>query len=200
MRDELLKRLPASAAEERELITQAFGITGTVREKAAAIRADGRLSETGKADDTRALARGAPLAHLRQIKARAAAMAADVANARKAVQLPEPDRTDLSAEMRRAELRSFVRGLPQEEKLRFVLGNEAAATAVLDQLPAISGLNDDLFDRVKQERTERLFGSQLAEIEKREAAVEVISSAVEIASSQFRRESGLGEDEIGDAE
>jgi hypothetical protein len=197
MRDEFLKRLPPNAAEERALVEQLFGIPRTVAEKRAAILNDRRLSEQGKIDDTRTMARGTPLQHLQQLRARVTAMTADVANRRKAVQLPEPDRTDLSAEMRRAELRSFVRGLPQEEKLRFVLGNEAAATAVLDQVPAISGLNDDLFDRVKQERIERLFGPQLAEIEKREAVVEVVDAALEVATSQFRKESGLDDQEIG---
>jgi hypothetical protein len=203
MRDEFLKRLPAAAAEERALIEQLFGISGTVREKAAAIRGDGRLSETGKADDVRAMAKGAPLAHLKQIKARAAAMAADVANARKAFAPPAPDRSDLFAETQRRELRDHLWKLPAEQRLRAAMDDPAKAEAVLLANPSLSGLTThgedgapSQYDLVRDQYLQSKFGEQIRAVERREAVVEVISAAVEVASSQFRRESGLNEEEI----
>jgi hypothetical protein len=204
MRDELLKRLPASAAEERAIVEALSGLPNAIREKAAAIRADGRLSETGKAADVRTMAKGAPLDHLRQLRQRAVNMSADVTNQRKAFAPPAPDKTDLFAEAQRAELRAYVRSLSAGERFRAVWDDPALQEAVLQGHPGLSGLSTESegedgpsqFDRVKDHYLQTKFGEQIRAVERREEVVEVLNSAVEIATSQFRRESGLNEEEI----
>jgi hypothetical protein len=198
MKDEFLKRLPASAAEERALVEQLFGIPRTVAEKRAAILSDGRLSDAGKAADIRNMATGAPLQHLRVIRQRAANIAADAKNARLAMQPKAPDRSDLAGEARRREMRDYLRSLPAEQRLRMAMESAEMTEAVIDAPhPALSGLSAEHLDLVRDGHMEKTFGPQLRDIEKREEVVEVLNSAVEVASSQFMRESGLGAEEIG---
>jgi hypothetical protein len=203
MKDEFLKRLPATAAEERAMVEAAFGLRGTVAAKANEIRSNTRLSDAGKADDIRAMARGTPLQHLRQIRQRAANMAADVANQRRAFAPPTPDRSDLFGEAQRSELRAFVRGMSQEQRLRAVMNDESLAEAVLQAHPSLSGLTTQgedgapsQYDLVRDQYLQSKFGEQIRAVERREEVVEVLNSAVEIASSQFKRETGLDDQDI----
>jgi hypothetical protein len=197
MLSEFLKRLPSTAKEERALVEAAFGLRGTVAEKAAAIRGDQRLSEAGKAADIRAMALGNPREHLRQIRSRAAAMRADAQNARLAMQPKAPDRNDLAGEARRREMRDYLRSLPAEQRLRVAMESAEMTEAVIDAPhPALSGLSAEHLDLVRDGHMEKTFGPQLREIEQREKVIEVVNSAIEVATSQFRKETGLSEESL----
>jgi hypothetical protein len=196
MLDEFLKRLPAEAKEERALVTAAFGIPGTVKEKADEIRGNTRLSEIGKQEKIKELAVGNPLAHLKQLRSRAAAMTADVQNLRKGLQPKAPDRADLFGEMQRQELRTFLRTLPDAKRLRLAMEDAAITEAVLHASPALSGLSQEQHELVKEAYVERAFGAQLRGIEKREEVISNVGSALTIATRQFLNESGLTEKEI----
>lgn len=170
MKDEFLRRLPADAKAERALIEAAFGIQNTIREKASAIHADGRLSNEAKSADIKAMVLGGPIGHLRQIRDSAAAMSADLANLKKSF-APKADHADLFGEMQRAELRAYMRSLPDEHaRLRLAMTDDAAAEAAMLAHPALSGLtttkpNDE--------------DGMLAEIAERYAAGELKSKLVE---------------------
>jgi hypothetical protein len=197
MLDEFMKRLPTTATEERALVTAAFGITTTVREKTEAIRGNARLSEAGKIDDIRAMAKGAPLEHLRQIRRRVANMAADTQNLRLALMPKAPDRSDLWSELQRRELRDHLRTLPDPQRLRLAMEDPAITEAVLDANPILSGLSAEQLDLVRDGHIERHCAPQLRGIEQREEVIATLNAAVEIASLQFLKESGLDEKEIG---
>lgn len=192
----MLSRLPAESKTERDLVAAALQIPVNFKAKADVVLGDADLSPDGKTRRIQELAKGDALAHLRQLRAQAKAMASETSNLRQAMQVKEPDRADLTAEMRRAELRTFIRGLPQGERLRFVVDNEAATIAALDALPEMSGLNAEIFDRVKAAHVERLHGPQLAGLAAREEVVAVVNSAVAIATREFLQVSGLTEGEI----
>jgi hypothetical protein len=194
--DEFLKRLPADAKEERALVTAALGIPGTLREKISDIRSNPDLSEIGKLGKIKELAKGNPLAHLKQIRGRVAAMTTDVSNLRHAMKPKEADRSDIYGEMQRAELRAFVRAMPPEERLRAVQSDPAMTDAVLLAHPALSGLSPEKYDLVKKDYAERTFGPQLRGLESREDVVDNLNAAVEVATRQFLTESGLTEAEI----
>jgi hypothetical protein len=197
MLQSILDRLPPTAKSERETIATSFQIVDNLKIKADAIRADRDLSDVGKATRIRDLAAGSPLGHFRQLRSQAAGMVADVANLRKALEPKAPEDQSPTAEMKRAELRAFVRSLPsQGERLRFVQENEAATVAVMDSLPALSGLSTEIFDQVKQGYVERLHGSRLAGIEQRAELADQVSAALQIASRQFAEVAGMTEDEI----
>jgi hypothetical protein len=194
MKDEFLRRLPATATEERQMVEQAFGIPRTVAEKKAAILSDARLKDEAKAADIKAMARAAPLQHLRQIRQRAANMTADVQNARLAM---APKR-DKDGEADRREIRdAVIRELPAEHRLRRMLENPTIAEAfLLAPDPVVSGLSDEQFETVRQTYTEKKFGDKLRAVEKREEVIETLDAAIRVATSQFQRETGIAENEI----
>ena len=193
---EFTKRLPPTATEEARLIETAFAIPTAFRAKTSEIRANAKLSDVGKTEAIKNAALGGPLEHLRQIRQRASAMAADVKNLRTGMKPKEPDRADLFGEMQRAELRTFLRSLPQPDRIRAAIEDEKIAAAVLHASPGLSGLSAEMHQRVVDAHVEKAFGPQLAGIEKREEIADVVNSAVEIATKQFRNEAGLTEKEI----
>lgn len=203
MKEQFLKRLPETAKEERALVEAAFGIPDTVRGKASDIRGNAHLSPIGQQEQIRAMASGAPLGHLRQIRSRAAGMTADVANLRKAIAPPAPDRSDLFGESQRAELRAFVRSLPEGKRLRAVMDDPSLTEAVLLAHPALSGLSTNSedgapsqFDLVRDKYLETKFGAQLHGIEAREEVLANLNAAIAIATQDFCRETGIEPEEI----
>ena len=147
MLDQFLKRLPAEATAERDLITQAFGLPTAVKSKVAEIKGNIRLSDDAKRDDIRAMVLGNPLGHLKQLHGRAVAMTADLTNLKKSFAPKAADRADLFGEMQRRELRDLVRSLPPEKRLRAVMADAALTEAVLLAHPSLSGLSTDFRGR-----------------------------------------------------
>ncbi len=203
MLDQFLKRLPAEATAERDLITQAFGLPTAVKSKVAEIKGNIRLSDDAKRDDIRAMVLGNPLGYLKQLNGRAAAMTADLNNLKKSFAPKAPDRADLFGEMQRRELRDHARSLPPEKRLRAIMDDAQLTEAVLLGHPSLSGLSTESqadapsqFEIVRQHYIEKTFGPQLRGVEAREQVVEVVNAALKVAILQFRNESGLNENEM----
>ncbi len=196
MLDEFLQRLPAGATEERSMVETAFGIPANFKRRAGEIRSDARLSNLAKVDDVKKAALGTFAAHLNQIRSRAAAMTADLTNLRKAMQPPAPDRADLYGQAERHKLLDRVLALPQAERFRLAMEDQAVMGAVLaHQHVLFSGLSAEQLSEVRDAFIERNFGPQLAGIEQREEIVETLNSALQVATMQFRNEAGLTERE-----
>ena len=64
-------------------------------------------------------------------------------NTRRAAMRPKRDPNDLVGEMRRQELRTFIRSLPAGERVQAVFADPTVADAVADALPALSGLTPE---------------------------------------------------------
>jgi hypothetical protein len=193
---EFTKRLPATATEEARLIEAALGIPTAFRAKATEIRANAELSDVGRTEEIKRAALGGPLEHLRQIRNRAASMTADVKNLRTGIKPPEPDRADLFGEMQRAELRTWLRSLPQPDRIRAALEDESVTAAVLHVSPSLSGLSAEMHQRVVEAHVEKSLGPQIRGIQQREEVLETLNAAIEVATMQFRNEAGLAEKEI----
>src|SRR5206468_10929887 len=54
--------------------------------------------------------------------------------------LPPPDKTDAVGELRRAELRTYVRGLPLHERMALAQNDPEVRAAVLHASPLLTGL------------------------------------------------------------
>jgi DNA mismatch repair ATPase MutS len=108
-----------------------------------------------------------------------------------------PDKSYLFAEMQRQEIRTWLRSLPDAERTRAALqADEQVASAILNAPPALSGINLEIHAHVAEKELERKFGPQLREIEEREEWVGKVNAAIEVATMQFRRESGLTEKDV----
>jgi hypothetical protein len=143
------------------------------------------------------MAKGAPLEHLRQIRRRVANMAADTQNLRLALAPKAPDRSDLFGELQRREVRDHLRTLPDGQRLRLAMEDPAVTEAVLNANPVLSGLSAEQLDLVRDGHIERHFAPQLRGIEAREEVLETVNAAIEIATSQFMKETGVNDEEIG---
>ena len=91
----------------------------------------------------------------------------------------------------------MVRNLPHVERIRTVLeGENSIASAVLNAPAVLSGLNADIYSHVAEAQMERTFGPQLREIERREEIAGNLNAAVDVVTSQFRKEAGLKDGEF----
>ena len=84
------------------------------------------------------------------------------ADRRASLKPPVPPRDDITGEMKRAELRAFVRGLPLKDRLAFASRHPEA---ILDAPPALSGLPEDQYSRVRESYIAAKFGPEIREIE-----------------------------------
>lgn len=197
--EEFLRRLPGDAKTERALIETALAIPANLKEKTAAVRLDENLSDAGKNAKVREIASGSPLDHLRQIQKQTKAMSTDIANLRGAMQIKPPEPGSLLAAQQR-EIRDRFLALPEEGRFRLAKEDPAIGEAILNgPHPAFSGLPKEQIELIRQSHIERLYGAQIAGLEKRKAIIEVVAAAVEIATKQFAAESGLTVAEIGEA-
>jgi len=205
--DTFLERLPEGAQEERAIVSTAFKIPDTIREKATAIRNNPRLSPMAQQDDIRAMVVDGPLKHLRQLRDRARAKTADVENRRKAIKLPTPDPTDMVAAYEREAMLRFLRTeVPAAERLRVVQNNPRMMEAVLmAPVPMMTGFSTEspdggetasAFDIVRNSYLEAHYGEQLRDIQARAEVVDTLNAAIAVATIQFRNESGLAIEEI----
>lgn len=195
MIEQLLNRLPTEATDEREIVTIALTIPENLKAKAAELAADVNLSEVGRQAKMKALATD-PLTHLRQVKARADAMAASVANLKKAMQPTPPDRADAVLAGLHREIRDWLRAQPSPNRFRAASENPDIAAAVLHVPAPLTGLSQEQINLVREKQIEREHGPQLRGLAQREEILEVVTAALQIASSEFSKVSGLSEAEI----
>jgi hypothetical protein len=141
------------------------------------------------------------------ISVRKAAVSAE--NLRKAIAarkskltLPPIDRTDLVAEMQRAELRAQLRPklasmTASQQKIYFMQNKSPTLlAAVLNADPSLSGIHESAYHELKQNEVEKLHGDEIEEIEQIEQAVKTAEIALSAAREKVREEIGLNKQEF----
>lgn len=101
-----------------------------------------------------------------------------------------PPRDDIVGEMKRAELRAFIRS--QDLKDRFALA-AGYPDAVLDAPAALSGLPQDRYEAIKQDFIRSKFGVEIAEIETLDDDLAVVRAAHDLAINELRKNAGMDE-------
>lgn len=77
------------------------------------------------------------------------------------------DPTDAVGEMRRQEIRTFMRGLQPHERMstaQQLIRDDAGAAAILDAPPALSGLTEHFYGELRTQVADRVNGPKLTEI------------------------------------
>lgn len=149
-----------NAAEGLINLTDGFAV------KAAEIRNDRKLSREGQDLALAELARKAipDLAKLTRGARKAIAFAqGEIAG----LSSPKPDPTDLRAEMRRAEIRTYLRSLPEAKRFQAALAMAKVpdqALAILDAPSDMSGLSETLAEQVRDTFLEATHGAKLADL------------------------------------
>ncbi len=119
---------------------------------------------------------------------------------RRAALKPKPlDKSDTVGELRRQEIRTYLRKLPDVDKLRaadeLALDADAFA-AVVDAPPALSGFNGRLkpqFDELRTRYMHQHFGPQIDELDAQGEDIATVGAAVEMAMGALRQAAGMNE-------
>jgi hypothetical protein len=147
---QFLRRIPAGMTGLHADVTTAFAIADRVAERAATIRSDSKLSPAGKAAALAEALDAGPRAHLKQLSEKTKAAIENI-KARRAGLAPQKPRDETPVgEMRRQELRAYLRGLDQAERHRVALsGDPEVEEAILFGPAALSGLSPEVHSRVR---------------------------------------------------
>jgi hypothetical protein len=193
--EQLVSRLsPRLGADIHNEVRLAFGIAGTVRENVARIVADKRYSQDGHRDQIKQMLGKGPLAHLDQIRAKLQ-KPVEALQAERATFVIEANRTDTFAEMQRAEVRGWLRSLPDADRIRVALETKETMIreAVAMAPPQLSGLPQDIKQTVFDGLVTERYGEKLANNTRLLEAYQAAMIAVEEAGHDIRREANLSD-------
>jgi hypothetical protein len=184
-------RLPKTASDNsRHALRSAIMIANGFLEKAAAIRADGRLSVEGHAEKLAELkAATSTNGHLVQIRTQVQKQLDGIRAEResfKAASMKRP--TDPLAEMRAAEIRTMLRGMPESERMRLAMSDDpeirdavALATPVLSGVPAV--IHAGIVDKIVSAK----FQARSGELNALEDEAEAVLAAATVAGDFIAR-------------
>jgi hypothetical protein len=158
--------------------------------------ASGRFTEAGLMQDAQqfALRELTPILH--RGRQHVAAAKREIAEKRSKLTLQPIDRTDLVGEMRRAEMRAFLRSMPDDQRRSYVAANlehldPEMALAIVSAPPELSGvLGSDravLVDRALAAQ----HGDAIKEVIELERAADIASFAVEAVRTEIARDVGV---------
>jgi hypothetical protein len=188
----------------RKVVAPAFDIADDLIKDLESVRLDRNLSEEGRQKAAQGHLRRA-IRDLRDIKKPLEEYHAKTQEMRAAVKTPVFDPADIVGFLKRQELRSTLRSMANAGQRELLLEDPAFADAMLEQPPALSGLqpqqigedkskgNHDylLVEAAKKRRLESLFGPQLAAIAAREAIESEALMIANVVRGDIAADSGL---------
>ena len=183
-------RLPATAApRHKEAIETAIALANGFEAKAREIGKDARYSALGRTEAIKSHLEQGPKAHLAQLKASVEGELTAIRGEMAAMVPKAPDKGDLFGEMQRAEIRTYLRSLPEAERTRVALTStdETVRAAILFSPAALSGLKDEVRQQVANAYLAATHGPRLAELEKAESVALEVAAAIEVASGFMNR-------------
>ncbi len=184
----LVNRVPEHMTGLRDDIATAFKIVENFDTKARAIHADPTLSSTGRRERLQQEAAKGPRDHLAQLKQKNRAAVASIAARRKALQPVVKDHSDPVAEMRRAELRTLLRGMSPAERNQLVFsGDRDIIEAIIDAPAALSGIDAEMRAKAVEHFMGATNGPALRDLEAEEDALEATGAALEVAGRALEK-------------
>jgi hypothetical protein len=187
---QLESRLPRSASDNsRHALRSALMIAEGHAKKAAEIRADARLSDQGKADEL-AKHKAATLknGHLIQIrdlaKKQLEGLRGERDSFRSAVLKPP---VDALAEARHAEIRTMLRTLPEPERIKLAMENDAVRDAVAVAPAVLSGIPSVIHGQIIDGLVETRFASRAKDLEAQQEEAETVAAAAQVATDMIAR-------------
>jgi hypothetical protein len=189
--EDFTSKVPDSQAESRTTIETIARAVVAFRQRANDIRRDKDMTPLGHAKKIAEMA-GSPREFLRHMRANLAKDVADVKARRDDIDLPS--RSDKAAdEIRAMEIRTYLRGLSRADAARAVLeGGREIAMAALHAPRQLSGLDVDLYNRLRDTVIEELQGPELLALRDEEVANEQVRIVLDIADQQIASEVNLG--------
>jgi hypothetical protein len=186
--NELSKRLPQGAPTQLGVaICDAFSIVERFKAKADMIRRDPTLSRAGIAAAISKARNGGFGEHLGQLQ-RSVKVGLDSVRLERAQMCPvRPDKSDTVGEMRRASIRTFLRSLPQGERMRLAqtTTDREIVEAILHAPAELTGLPREVHAAIVDKEIEVLHGARLAQLKTLETAYEETDAALQVAANDM---------------
>ena len=198
---QIAKRLPTSAPQwMRDDVATMASIVDAFENEVAEIDRDPLLSQQGRAERKHGLLSSGLSNHLDQIGARVKSEAARVATARAALKLPEPDKTDLHSLSRQQERRTWLRSLPDGGRSKYLMTDDdrkrlpkaqadklpkvdaLTLQAILSEPAALSGANEQLWQRLNDAELDKLHAGRFAELAAESEALANVSAAIQVST------------------
>jgi hypothetical protein len=188
---ELLKRFSTAphVAGLKSIVETAFGLGAMIDSAKKRAAEDPHLSAEGRNAHVSKVAQD-NLLPLAQATAAARKMGRFNADRRAGFKPPTPPRDDIIGELKRSEIRAFVRELPIEKRLDFA---NRHPEAILDAPAELSGLPQDRFEAIRDEFIKSNFGPEIAEIEILDGDLATVRAAHDLALNELRANSGMSE-------
>jgi len=172
----------------RENVKHLFGLSSRLAAERRKLESDQSLSAVGRREKEVKFAKEL-VRNLAELSRPLRRSREDAAARRSNFKLPETDKTDAVSELRRQELRAFLRNLPLGARVAALdtLGDDGVL-AVLDAPPALSGIPADRHEFIRTRYLEEKFGPQLRALE----SVDEDNAALESAVTMVRRDLQIG--------
>jgi hypothetical protein len=157
-------------------------------------KSSGKFTDEGALDDTLryAISQLAPRSHRR--RQTVAAAKKEAADQRSRFTLPI-DKRDVYGLTRRAELRTWLRSLPDQERRAIGAGFEnldaELALAITEMPPALSGVLETDHKQLVDRALRTHHGAAMDELAQLERAIAVVEPVVEAAPAEIAREAGI---------
>lgn len=176
-------------------LNRVFAVGAEFDEARAKVAKDLHLSDVGRNAKVAEIARAKVREVLEAAKPQRGAMAQVIGQ--RLHMKPKPVKAeDARGELRRAEVRSYVRSLDASKRIGAALQlaeDDEALGALLDASPMLSGLPADQYAHLEKIYRDRHFSDQIAKLDGVEADCTVVGGAVEMAMSTLRQASGLND-------
>jgi hypothetical protein len=117
-------------------------------------------------------------------------MRAQLLQRRAELQPPPPDKTDVAGAVQRAEMRTMLRGMANGARIGLLLSTETDPrlwASVLEAPNVMSGVTDEIRDRVVAASIEKVHPGKLAELEEVEDVIGLVDAAYRVALSTAQR-------------
>ena len=198
LRDQLIDRLrPGTPYREHfsGLIHASYNTSARLESERQRLAADSNFSDTGRRNELAKIIRETMVADLSELTRSYRIAKGGNAGRRAALKLPDIDKTDQVSELRRQEMRSFIRSHPEAKRpgvcAELMAENPEAAAAVLSAPGALTGLPRQYLDDLRRQELRRHHGKAIDTLDEEMADIEQAGAAVEMAFAELQRASGL---------
>lgn len=191
MREQFKSRVlqRGGTSEMADKVDLAFKIVDSFQAKVKTIKADPTLSPAGVAKAVAEARKGGLGEHLAQIRDEIAAAVENTKAARARLVPEAPNSGDLIGEMRRGEIRAWLRGLTLSERVKHAVSStDPEIVAAIVHAPSeISGLPAQVHGAVVDKVVQEIHGERLARLSALQAGYEEASAALAVADGELDR-------------
>lgn len=183
-----------------DMIEDALVAIGAPKEMKARVAQAGTLNELGLAQALRGELSRNIVPELRRIRKLAQERRAAVEAQRAALAQVKVDPADLVGALQRQEIRSYLRGLSDGERMRLLIENPdpRVSQAALEMPAAFSGLNEEARAQVVEAYMRANHSAALKALDEMGEALSLLDAAARIAIMEIRTQVGMGDAEFED--